>query len=177
MVWLAACSGVSSDRASPTVTPSSHATPASQLPDGSSPSTSSAPSSQDGSTSGSQPPAADGTRIRVTIGDTVLIGRLWDSSTARDLIGRLPLTITFSDFNNVEKIARLPSGLSLDGVPEGDDPAPGDIGYYAPSRDLVLYYGDVGYFAGIVRIGQFDGNVDAIGSQAGDFTATVELAN
>lgn len=174
VAWLAACSGASVDQASPTITPPSHATSPSPLPDGPSPSTSSALSSHDASTSDSQPPAADGTQIRVTVGDTVLLGRLWDNATARDLMGRLPLTISFSDFNSVEKIARLPSGLSLDGVPEGDDPAPGDIGYYAPSRDLVFYYGDVGYFAGIVRIGQFDGNVDAIGNQTGDFTATVE---
>jgi hypothetical protein len=63
----------------------------------------------------------------------------------------------------------------MDGVPGGDDPAPRDIGYYAPSGDLVFYYDDVGYFPGIVRLGQFDGSVDAIQSQTGDFAATVEL--
>jgi hypothetical protein len=54
---------------------------------------------------------------------------------------------------------------------------PRDIGYYNPSGDLVFYYGGVGYFNGIVRIGQFDGNMDAITSQTGDLTATIELAN
>ncbi len=65
----------------------------------------------------------------------------------------------------------------MDGVPPGDDPAPGDVGYYAPSGDLVFYYGDVGYYTGIVRLGQFDGSVDTIESQVGEFTATVELAD
>jgi len=46
--------------------------------------------------------------IRVIIGDTVLTGRLWDNATARDLIAQLPLTLTFRDFNGVEKIAQLP---------------------------------------------------------------------
>ena len=116
------------------------------------------------------------TSIRVIIGDTVLTGRLWDNATARDLIAQLPLTLTFRDFNGVEKIGQLPRKLSMDGVPAGDDPRPRDIGYYAPSGDLVFYYDDVGYFTGIVRIGQFDGSVDALVSQTGDFTARIELA-
>ena len=64
----------------------------------------------------------------------------------------------------------------MDGVPAGDDPFPRDIGYYAPAGDLVFYYDDVGYFNGIVRIGQFDSDMDVIASQVGDFTATIELA-
>jgi len=122
-------------------------------------------------------PVAGETQIRVTIGDTVLPGRLWDNATARDLIGQLPLTLTFRDFNGLEKISQLPRKLPMDGVPAGADPFPRDIGYYAPSGDLVFYYGDVGYFNGIVRIGQFDGTMDTISSQAGDFTAKIELAN
>jgi hypothetical protein len=111
----------------------------------------------------------------VIIGDTVLTGRLWNNATARDLIAQLPLTLTFRDFNELEKISQLPRKLSMDGVPTGDDPFPRDIGYYAPTGDLVFYCGDVGYFNGIVRIGQFDGNMDAITSQTGDFSATIEL--
>ena len=94
------------------------------------------------------------------IGDTVLTGRLWDNATARDLIAHLPLTLTFRDFNSLEKITSLPRKLSTDGVPVGDDPLPHDIGY----------------FTGIVRIGQFDGSVDVIMSQTGNFTARIELA-
>jgi hypothetical protein len=112
----------------------------------------------------------------VIVGDTILTGRLWDNATARDLIAQLPLTLTFRDFNGVEKIAQLPRKLSMDGVPAGDDPFPRDIGYYAPSGDLVFYYDDVGYFNGIVRIGQFDGSVEAIANQRGDFPARIELA-
>lgn len=122
-------------------------------------------------------PSSGETQIRVTIGNTVLTGRLWDNATARDLIAQLPLTLTFRDFNKLEKISQLPRKLSMDGVPAGDDPSPRDIGYYAPSGDLVFYYGDVGYFNGIVRIGQFDSNMDAITSQSSDFTAKIELVN
>ena len=97
---------------------------------------------------------------------------LWD-----DLAAQLPLTLTFSDYNSLEKIASLPQRLATEGMPAGDDPLPRDIGYYAPWGNLVFYYGDVGYFNGIMRIGQFDGDVDAIIDQTGDFTARIELAD
>lgn len=119
-------------------------------------------------------PMADHTPITITVGDTVLEGRLWDNATAHDLLAQLPLTLEFRDLNNVEKIARLPRALTMDGVPEGDDPEPQDIGYYAPTGDLVLYYDDVGYFDGIVRLGAFVSDMDAIRRQTGSFTATIE---
>jgi hypothetical protein len=96
----------------------------------------------------------------VIIADTILTGRLWNNPTARDLIAQLPLMLTFRDFNRVEKIAQLPRKLSMDGVPAGDDPFPRDIGYYNLSGNLVFYYDDVGYFTGIVRLGQFDGSFE-----------------
>ena len=120
--------------------------------------------------------ATSETPIRVIIGNSILTGRLWNNSTGRDLIVQLPLTLTFRDFNSVEKLAQLPRKLSMDGVPEGDDPFPRDIGYYNPSGNLVFYYDDVGYFTGIVRIGQFESSMDAVVSQTRNFTARIELA-
>jgi hypothetical protein len=120
-------------------------------------------------------PMADHTPITITIGDTVLDGRLWNNPTANDLIAQLPLTLDFRDFNDVEKIARLPQALMMNGVPEGDNPEPQDIGYYAPTGDLVFYYDDVGYFDGIVRLGTFDSDMEPIRRQTSGFTATIEL--
>ena len=119
---------------------------------------------------------AEGTPIRIRIGDAVLDGRLRDNPTAQDLIAQLPLTLEFRDLNGLEKIARLPRELTMDGVPEGDDPEPQDIGFYAPSGDLVFYYDDVGYWDGIVRLGVFASDMNVIRNQTGNFTATVELA-
>lgn len=56
------------------------------------------------------------------------------------------------------KVAELSQPLTMDGVPAGDDPDINDIGYYAPAQNLVFYYGDVGYWNGIVRIGQLNDN-------------------
>jgi hypothetical protein len=120
-----------------------------------------------------EPPLGE-TPIKVTFGDAVLTARLADNATARDLADQLPLTLTFKDFNKVEKIAKLPRPLSMQGVPEGDDPDIRDIGYYQPSGDLVFYYGDVGYWNGIVRIGRFDDPMELIEQQASDFRVTIE---
>jgi hypothetical protein len=118
---------------------------------------------------------ADGTPIRITFGDTELTVRLDDNATARDLAAQLPLTLSFRDHNNVEKTAPLPRELSLEGAPDGHDPAAGDIGYWAPDGDLVFYYdSDAPFFNGIVRIGEFDGEMDAIERQREDFTVTIE---
>jgi hypothetical protein len=121
--------------------------------------------------------APTGTPIQITVGDTELTARLHDNATARDLAAQLPLTLTFRDHNNVEKTAPLPRELSLEGAPEGHDPAAGDIGYWAPDRDLVFYYdNEAPFFNGIVRIGEFDGEVDALELQSEDFSATIEWA-
>ena len=87
------------------------------------------------------------------------------------------MTLTFRDLNQVEKIAKLPRSLTTDGAAEGDNPEIGDIGYYATSQDLVLYYGDVGYWNGIVRIGQFDSDqIDFVERQPDGFEVAIETA-
>ena len=113
--------------------------------------------------------------ITIAIADTVITAQLADNPTARDLAAQLPLTLTFKDFNQVEKIAKLPRPLSLDGAP-GSDPDIRDIGYYAPSGDLVFYYGDVGYFNGIVGIGRFDTTMEQIEDQGDNFQVRIERA-
>lgn len=119
---------------------------------------------------------AKNTPIRVIIGKTILTARLWDNATARSLIARLPLTLSFGGFSGQEKNAHLRRPLSMRGMPTSADPRPREIGYYAPTRDLVFYYGDVGRFAGIARIGRFDGGIAAITNRTGNFSARIELA-
>ena len=51
----------------------------------------------------------------------------------------------------------------------------GDLGYYAPGNDLVLYYGDQSYFPGIVILGRLDGDAaQRISELDGPVTARVE---
>ena len=100
---------------------------------------------------------------------------LYDSPAGRDLIGQLPLTVDMIDHGTVEKTGPLPSPLSLDGQPEGADPDVGDVGYYAPGNDLVLYYGNQSYFPGIVILGRLDDDAaDRIADLDGPIAATIE---
>jgi hypothetical protein len=48
------------------------------------------------------------------------------------------------------------------------------IGYYAPSGDLVFYYGNVGYWNGIIRIGRFGTTMELIEHEDDKFQVTIE---
>jgi hypothetical protein len=134
----------------------------------------------------SRSPASDGTgepadsqenrmNIQVTIGDQTFVAVLQESPAARDLVAQLPVTVEMADHGGVEKTGPLPGPLSLEGQPEGADPDVGDVGYYAPGNDLVLYYGDQSYFPGIVVLGRMEGHAaERISEMDGSVTATVE---
>ena len=114
-------------------------------------------------------------KIRITVDNQSLQATIFDSAAGRDLISQLPLTIDMTDHGSVEKTGPLPAPLSLDGQPDGADPDVGDVGYYAPGNDLVLYYGDQSYYPGIVIIGRLDGDAaNRLADMDGAITATVE---
>ncbi len=115
------------------------------------------------------------TPIRITIDNRPITAQLADNPTAQGLADQLPLTLTFRDLNRTEKFAPLPRSLTTEGAPEGGDPDIADIGYWAPDGNLVFYYGDVGYWNGIVRIGRFDtADLDFIRGQPDGFQVTIE---
>ena len=117
------------------------------------------------------------TTIRITVGGETVTGELNDNPTAQDLADQLPVDVTLSDFNGVEKVGDLPRPLTMDGVPAGADPEINDIGYYRPTNGLVFYYGDVGYFNGIVRIGQASRqDIELIERQPDGTLITIEQA-
>ncbi|GAA0798696.1 cyclophilin-like fold protein [Spirilliplanes yamanashiensis] len=97
-----------------------------------------------------------GTAIQLRTGDQRLRATLDDSAAGRDLVAQLPLTIDMTDHGAVEKTGPLPAPLSRAGQPDDADPAVGDVGYYAPGNDLVLYHGDQSYFPGIVILGRLE---------------------
>lgn len=101
-------------------------------------------------------------KIDMTINDTRAEAELYDHPVARELAEMLPLELVVNDFNEVEKVAPLGRPLTLRGVPEADAPEPGEIGYYAPTQGLVLYYGSPGRWPGLVRVGRFSYDLDAL---------------
>ncbi len=126
-------------------------------------------------TTSNDTPTEDTVKIQITIGGQRFDATLTDSAAARDLVAQLPVTIDMVDHGQVEKTGPLPSPLSLAGQPDGADPEVGDLGYYAPGKDLVLYYGNQSYFPGIVILGRLDGDAaQRISELDGPVTARVE---
>lgn len=116
----------------------------------------------------------DQMRIQIAIGDQRFTATIFDSAAGRDLIAQLPLSIDMTDHGSVEKTGPLPAPLSLAGQPDGADPDVGDVGYYAPGNDFVLYYGDQSYYPGIVVLGRLDGDAASrIADMDGAITANV----
>ena len=117
----------------------------------------------------------DTMQIGITISDQRFTANLDDSAAAVDLLAQLPVTVDMVDHGGVEKTGPLLGSLSLEGQPEGADPEVGDLGYYAPSNDLVLYYGDQSYFPGIVVLGRLDGDAaERLAALNGAVTATIQ---
>jgi hypothetical protein len=114
-------------------------------------------------------------QLDITIGDQRFTATLAPTAAAQDLLAQLPVTIDMVDHGGVEKTGPLAEPLSLEGQPEGADPEVGDLGYYAPGNNLVLYYGDQSYYPGIVVLGRLDGDAaDRIAALDGAVSATVE---
>ena len=122
-------------------------------------------------------PESTGARVNVRIGDKTYTATMFNNPTANDLVSQLPLTLAFRDYAGQEKVSPAPRALTMQGVPRGDDPEINDFGYYAPSNSLVLYYSNVGYWDGIVRLGRFDSSIEAIRTLPDGFTVTIELAH
>lgn len=101
-------------------------------------------------------------KIELTIDGIPVEAELYDHPVARELADALPLDLVFNDFNHVEKVASLDRSLTVRGVPDADAPQPGEIGYYAPTQGLVLYYGSPGRWPGLVRMGRFSYDLDAL---------------
>jgi hypothetical protein len=113
-------------------------------------------------------------RIRMDVEGTPITATLADNETSRDFVSLLPLTLTLKDYAATEKISDLPRKLSTSGAPPGGDPSIGDITYYAPWGNLVVFYRDFGYSTGLVKLGAIDSNIDAL-KRPGPLRAAIDL--
>ncbi|QDQ92533.1 hypothetical protein FND50_18195 [Rhodococcus sp. WB9] len=102
-------------------------------------------------------------QIRLTNGTAEATARLYDNATARDFASLLPLTLSIHDLGGREKAGTLPRALAS-GQGQSDYRA-GQLGYWAPSHDLAVYYLEDGFripSPGIVMIGEIESGLDAL---------------
>jgi hypothetical protein len=102
------------------------------------------------------------TRIHVIVGDETLSATLDDTAAGREFAALLPLELTLADYNATEKVADLPRRLDTSGAPDSYTPKAGDITYYAPWGNLAIFYKSFRTSRGLVRLGAFDGPIDAL---------------
>lgn len=126
-------------------------------------------------------PAENGTRIRFDFDGQTVYGTLDDNSASRDLISRLPLTLTFSDYSDTEKIAYLPDGSAAwdtSDAPDSCTPVAGDIAIYSPWGNLSVFYHPFRQSNGLIPLGKLDaGGAEKFAAIIEDFTVTISLAN
>ncbi|MFW8632503.1 cyclophilin-like fold protein [Vibrio natriegens] len=90
------------------------------------------------------------------------------------IIAQLPLTLELEDYASTEKIAYLSSKLTKEGAPAGVSSKAGDISYYAPWGNLVVFYKNFGYASGLINLGKVDGDLSRFTS-GGSMKVTIEV--
>lgn len=118
-----------------------------------------------------------GEKVNINIGDTSFVVELYDNSAAADLLDKLPLTYTISDYAGYdEKLIRLDSndGLSMDDYTGGDEPGIPEVGYYEPGNWIALYFGYIGYWSGKIPIGKIQATCEEIEAIPAGSTVTIE---
>ncbi|SCU76927.1 conserved hypothetical protein [Cupriavidus necator] len=114
------------------------------------------------------------TRIRLTFEGGEAIAQLYDNPASRDLASMLPLTLKFSDYNKVEKIAYPPRKPSTENAPFGLTPSAGDLALYAPWGNLVVYYRGYRHSNDLVLLGRLTSGVQQLASKDGEFSVHIE---
>jgi len=114
-------------------------------------------------------------KIRIVFDDRTVTATLKDSPSSQDFVDQLPLTVDLEDYASTEKIAYLPNKLTREGAPAGVSSKAGDISYYAPWGNLVIFYKSFGYASGLINLGKLDGGLERFTSN-GAMKVTIELA-
>jgi hypothetical protein len=118
--------------------------------------------------------AQDEKTIKFIIGEQEFLAVLYDTPAANALYERLPLTLTFEDFNGIEKIAYMDTKLPTEGEKMEFDPNVGDLCLYAPWGNLSLFYKDFRNSQGLVSLGRLKTEIDFFARQQNDFTVRIE---
>lgn len=117
------------------------------------------------------------TRIKLTVNGNEVFVKLDDNVASREFLEMLPLTLTFEDFNNTEKIATLPEELSTEGLPSGYTPEVGDFSYYAPWGNVSIFYKDFRYSSSLYKLGTIESGAEIFRNLNGNFEVNIERVN
>lgn len=114
-------------------------------------------------------------KVRFSFDRHTVNATLYDNPSARDFASMLPLDLKIEDYSNNEKIAYLPRKLTEDGSGPFGNEQPGDVCYYAPWGDIILFYASYRYSSGLIRLGRVDGGIEPMLTR-GEFPLRIERA-
>lgn len=109
-------------------------------------------------------------KIRVTNNNLTIDYELNASSAAKDLFSQLPITTEIKNYSDDEKIF-YPKELDTSSTPSANAKT-GDLGYFAPWGDVVLYYKDFGSYPGFYVLGKVIDGKSSIEKLSGQVTIT-----
>jgi hypothetical protein len=95
-------------------------------------------------------------KIRLIVGGQVATATLYDNATARDFASLLPLSLTLTDYDTIERVADLPRKLSTQGASEGMTPVAGELTHYAPWGNLAIFIQPRTYSRSLLPLGKVD---------------------
>lgn len=91
-------------------------------------------------------------KIQISDQKHQIVFKLNDSSAAKTLAAQLPLTTEIKDYSDDEKIF-YPDKLAVDNTPMSQGKV-GDLAYFAPWGDVVLYYKEFQAYPGLYQLGK-----------------------
>ena len=115
-------------------------------------------------------------RIRLLFAGQKAVVVLNNHPAVQDFVSMLPMTITFEDYNGIEKIGYLPRELRHEGSPSSCDPSVGTFAYYAPWGNLSVFYRDFRHSNGLIPLGHVESGMDQLTNMQGSFTVHLTKA-
>ena len=84
-----------------------------------------------------------------------------NTNAAKSFYENLPMELNLKDYAGREKIAYLPKKLNFNGDPSSDGKV-GEIAYFSPWGNLVLFYKPQPYYDGLIKLGKFESGFEKI---------------
>lgn len=122
-----------------------------------------------------EPEVSEAKKIRFLVDGQEIIVSLEDHPAADALYARLPMELTFKDFNGTEKIAYPDEALPTEGSPTQCDPNVGSFCYYIPWGNFCFFYQDFRASESLMPLGKVESGLEFLESLDTADTVIVEV--
>lgn len=110
--------------------------------------------------------------IEMVVDNKVYNVELADHAAAQDFMSRLPMTLSFENFGQTERIAYLKNALKLGNAPTSTTPVVGDFAYYIPWGNVCVFIKDFRHSSDLVPMGKMSKEATEAVRKSGDRPVT-----